>query len=60
MRGVLMVKVEMFPANEGDCFLVTLIKQDYRILVDGGTSQTYKNFLRSRLLELSRQEDNSG
>lgn len=51
-----MVQVEMFPANEGDCFLVTLIKQDYRILIDGGTSQTYKIFLRSRLLELSRQE----
>lgn len=50
-----MVEVEMFPAKEGDCFLITLIKQDYRILVDGGTAQTYKDYLRTKLLELSQQ-----
>lgn len=50
-----MVTVEMFPAREGDCFLITLLEQDYRILVDGGTAQTYNNYLRERLLELSHE-----
>lgn len=44
--------IEMLPANEGDCFLITLSKANKRILIDGGTADTYRDFLKKRLLQL--------
>lgn len=55
MERIEMIQVEMFPANRGDCFLITLVEDDYRILIDGGISQTYENYLKPRLLQLAEE-----
>lgn len=47
--------IEMLPANEGDCILVTIPDADIRILIDGGICETYKNTLRERLLQLKSE-----
>lgn len=47
--------IEMLPASEGDCILVTLPDADIRILIDGGIGDTYKNNLRERLLQLKSE-----
>ncbi len=48
------VNVEVFPASNGDCFLVSLGKTNPKyILIDGGISDTYHDFLKKRLLEIS-------
>lgn len=49
------ISVEMIPANEGDCILITLIEADFRILIDGGTRETYHSFLKDRLLILREE-----
>lgn len=49
------IEVELLPANEGDCILITIIKEDIHILIDGGTSDTYRNCLRERLIQLKKQ-----
>lgn len=46
------IEVEALPANEGDCILVTIIKDDIHILIDGGTAETYRNYLRDCLLRM--------
>ena len=47
--------IEMLPANEGDCILVTIPREDIRILIDGGTSETYTACLRERLLQIKEK-----
>ena len=47
--------VEMLQANEGDCLLITIPAANKRILIDGGTKQTYENSLRERLLNLKQE-----
>lgn len=47
--------IEMLPANEGDCILVTIPYEDVRILIDGGTSETYTSCLRERLLQIKEE-----
>ena len=47
--------IEMLPANEGDCILVTIPHEDVRILIDGGTSETYTSCLRERLLHIKEE-----
>lgn len=50
------IKVEMFPAQEGDCFLVSLNTDPVtHILIDGGFESTYHEFLKPRLIELSNK-----
>jgi len=44
--------IEMIPAQEGDCILITLEKEDIRILMDGGPAITYKNVLKQKLQQL--------
>lgn len=48
------MKVEIFPANIGDSFLISY-GTDYEkhILIDGGYRETYDNFLKKRLKEIS-------
>lgn len=48
------VRIEMLPANEGDCFLITLVEEDIHILIDGGTKETYQNCLKERLIQLNK------
>lgn len=47
------MNIEMLPADYGDCMLIELRTKDnkdtYTILVDGGTSESYREGLKSRL-----------
>ena len=52
------IEVEVLPANEGECILVTIEKEDIHILIDGGTSETYRRFLKSRLVQLKKAGKN--
>ena len=47
-----MCKIKMFPALNGDSFLLTL--GEVTILVDGGYVDTYKNFLKAELAALNK------
>lgn len=49
-----MLRIEMLPAEEGDCFLIN-IDNKYHVMVDGGTAYTYKHFLKSRLQSLANR-----
>lgn len=44
----------MFPAFEGDCFLITFTEPDYRILVDGGIKATFGSSLEPALRKLEK------
>lgn len=49
------IKIEMFRASKGDCFLISLIEDTNKkhILIDGGFYHTYENHLKNRLRELA-------
>jgi len=47
--------IKVFPAGAGDCILVHFIKEDYRILIDGGYAETYHKYLNKYLTELKTQ-----
>ena len=49
------VEIEVLPANEGDCILITIEKEDIHILIDGGTAETYRNYLKTRLIQLKNE-----
>ena len=49
------IEIEVLPANEGDCILITIENEDMHILIDGGTAETYRNYLRSRLIQLRNE-----
>lgn len=53
------IKVEMFKAQKGDCFLISLGDESRKnhILIDGGFEDTYVNYLKERLVELSNQNE---
>lgn len=49
------IKIEMFPALEGDSILISLGNEPNRIhiLLDGGFGETYENHLKKRLKEIA-------
>lgn len=49
-----MINLKILPASYGDCFLLTIKdkKENINILIDGGLSSTYKNYLKKLLKEL--------
>ncbi|MED3891441.1 MBL fold metallo-hydrolase [Peribacillus frigoritolerans] len=49
------IRVEMFPALEGDCMLISLGNEQKRthILIDGGFAVTYENYIKPRLKEIA-------
>lgn len=49
------IRIEIIPACAGDCFLIEFVKEDYRILIDGGYVETYHKHLKKILLELAKQ-----
>lgn len=49
------IMIKVFPAGAGDCILVEFIKEDYRILIDGGYAETYRKYLKKHLIELATQ-----
>lgn len=48
------IRVEMFPAEDGDAFLLRFDNQK-NILIDMGYSDTYTNYIKERLLQLKDQ-----
>lgn len=48
-------EIEALPANEGDCILVTIEQESLHILIDGGTAETYRNYLKNRLIQLKNE-----
>lgn len=48
------VKIEVLPASEGDCFLIST--SSCTILIDAGTYNTYHNFLKHRLRALPKNQ----
>lgn len=43
----------MLPAKAGDCILIEFLKENYHILIDGGYADTYYNYLKDILADLS-------
>ena len=50
------IKVKIFPASYGDCFLVSVnnSKEKFNILIDGGLLDTYKRSLKKELKALGK------
>lgn len=46
------IRIEIFPALEGDCILISINLDKVYILIDGGRKDTYHSFLKKRLLEI--------
>ena len=44
----------MFQAKSGDCFFIEFVKADFRILIDGGFVDTYRQKLRPYLQQISK------
>jgi len=47
------IKITMLPAKAGDCILIEFLKENYHILIDGGYADTYYNYLKDILADLS-------
>lgn len=48
------IHIKMFPAKTGDCFFIEFTKADFRVLIDGGFVDTYKQYLKPYLLEIAK------
>lgn len=51
------MKITVFPANNGDSFLIETKGKDV-ILIDGGYISTYKEYIKPKLLKLSKAKKN--
>lgn len=52
------ITVKMFPAKNGDCFLVSLgVENKKHILIDCGYAETYNNFLKSELETIAKNKE---
>lgn len=51
------IKIHTFQAYDGDCFLVTVYEpnKEVNLLIDCGSSETYYNYIKSYLLDMSKQ-----
>ena len=49
------IDIKMFPAKSGDCFFSEFIREDFRILIDGGFAETYHESLCPFLRELNHK-----
>lgn len=51
------IKIHTFQAYDGDCFLVTVYEpnKEVNLLIDCGSSETYHNYIKSYLLDMSKQ-----
>lgn len=48
------INIKMFQAKSGDCFFIEFVKADFRILIDGGFVDTYRQKLRPYLQQISK------
>ncbi|MCY7008349.1 MBL fold metallo-hydrolase [Fusobacterium simiae] len=51
------IKIKIFPAFYGDCFLITIQEEEkvINILIDGGLSKTYEDYLKPILTEIAEK-----
>ncbi len=47
-----MIKIKMYPANEGDAFLVSFDSGSTNIIIDMGLQNTYSNYIKPDLVDL--------
>lgn len=48
------IRIEVYPALEGDCFLISIGKErKTNILIDGGFAETYNDYLKPRLISMA-------
>jgi len=53
-----MVEIKMYPAKNGDCFLLSFgITKKRHILIDCGYVDTYERFLKKDLLEIAKKKE---
>jgi metal-dependent hydrolase (beta-lactamase superfamily II) len=56
--GTKMLSVTMFPAKNGDCFLISFGEDSIKhILIDCGYAETYRRYLRKHLLSLAEKDE---
>lgn len=57
MRGCLtIINVDILPASEGDCILITIgTKDKVNILIDGGYKETYLEYLKPCLIKMNKK-----
>ena len=50
------IKLKIFPAFYGDCFLISIQEEEkvINILIDGGLSKTYEDYLKPVLTEIAK------
>lgn len=51
------IKIKIFPAFYGDCFLISIHEEEkvINILIDGGLSKTYEDYLKPILTEIAKE-----
>ena len=50
-----MIKIKLIPAEYGDAILISITdSQDIHILIDGGTKETYEEFIKQEMSEIKR------
>ena len=56
-----MLNIKLFPAEYGDCILLSIGKENqYNILIDGGLSKTYQKHLKSELHHMKKMKQKIG
>ena len=56
-KGMEKIKLKIFPAFYGDCFLISIQEEEkvINILIDGGLSKTYEDYLKPILTEIAKK-----
>lgn len=50
-----MLNIKLFPAEYGDCILLSIgNEKQYNILIDGGLSKTYQKYIKSELYHIKK------
>lgn len=56
-----MIQIKMFPAKDGDSFLIKAGSQlNSHILIDGGFSDTFRKFVKPELAEIASRNGKLG
>ena len=48
------IEIIMFPAKSGDCILIRYLKEGFNVLIDGGFSCTYNQYLKPYLIKIAK------
>lgn len=56
-----MLSIKLFPAEYGDCILLSIGKEkQYNILIDGGLSKTYQKHIKSEIHHIKKMKQKIG